>query len=170
MGIRTKTLMAAAIAIAAIMAGCGGSSPSSTSTSASNSQEGSAASAPASDKATFAKEASAACVKKNGETLQEIHDYTEARSKEKLPENVLATKTYKAVMLPNIEAGIGAVREFEPPPADKAKIEKWLAAEEKAVREVRALKQNSSFLQLEKHFAAVGNQLRQYGFTACFYG
>lgn len=175
MGNRTKTLVAAVITAAAVVTGCGGSS-SSTSTSASsssaaNSQEGSTASTtPASDKATFIKEASAACARENGEALQELTDYSEARSKEHLPQSVVSTKTYKAVMLPNVEAGISAVREFKPPPADKAKIERWLALEETAVREVRALKQIKSFQQFEKYFADAGKKLRQYGFTACIYG
>jgi hypothetical protein len=157
-------MMAAVAAIAASAVGCGGGAGGSTS----EAQSGGPSIATSSlDKTEFVKKASAACQREREGLPEEASVYLSKHGSKGLSESVVIANMAKAVMVPTIEAEIAAIRKLGAPAGDEEQIEAILAAQQKALDEVKGLKEAKSIEAILAHFGDANKMLKDYGFTAC---
>ncbi len=157
------TILAAAIASTAIVAGCGDNEDSS-----SASQSGDRTIATSSlDKEAYIKKAEAACEREGKGAIGELESYLNKHSQDGLPQDKLLANAFKATLLPLVEAQIAAIRKLGAPAGDEEEIEALLAAQQEAVDEAQKAKNLNSTGDFEKHFIEATKEFESYGFGAC---
>lgn len=157
---RMTISLAAVVAIAAIAVGCGGGD------SGSATSAGITVTTSSLDKAAFLKKANAACSKEREKLIPAIEAYFKKYAA-KLPENVLIASMAKAAMVPTVEAEIAAVRKLGAPAGDEDEIATILAAQQKAVDQVKTLKKAPSLEAVEGRFHRATKMYEAYGFASC---
>lgn len=197
--IRLSTLLAVAMAIAALAAGCGGGSSGDESGSGkdastgaapagaegptsseglgsregsgpSGSENGTTVTTSALSKAQFVKKANAICRREREELLTGLGTYfNEHKSKGKSPAETFADAN-RAVYLPIIEADIAKIRALGAPDGDEEEIEAFLEAQQEGVEELGEQKEVKSRFQIEAIFKPAGDLAREYGLKDCANG
>lgn len=184
---RLTMLLAIAIAVAGITAGCGSGSddgsssdgsPGTTSegqsgdSSEGQSEGGSDASGGTDgggsiDKATFVKKASAACQQQRQGALERVAAYQAKHRGEGRSEAELTEDALKAVVLSTVAAEVAALRKLEPPSGEEREFEAVLAAVERDLEQAQKSSANSSSDEVEGSFGASSKKLGQFGIPSC---
>jgi hypothetical protein len=145
-----------ALAIATIAAGCGGGSSSSSAGESSSSLT----------KEQFIAKASTICSADRGDIGKQFTTYIKQHQGQGSQEEVFAGMM-KAILLPNIEEDIAKLRALEPPPGDKARIEAFLDAQQKAVDEMSNVKRLSEGPAGERYLEPASRLAKAYGIKSC---
>lgn len=151
-----------------------GSGNSESSGSESNSAEsgnsessGSTAQGSSLSKAEFVEQASAACNEERESLVEELEAYFKHHESDGIPEPVLIANMVRTVILPTVEAEIGAVRAIGAPAGEEQQVEAILAAQQATVDKVKQQKSFKTLEESEAYFRPVSAKMRAYGFTAC---
>jgi hypothetical protein len=153
------TVLLAALAIAAIGAGCG------------DEDSGDSAEANGSlSKAEFVKQASSVCRQERKALAKDMSAYLERQRSKKLPEPVLIANMFKAVFVPVVEAEMAGIRKLGAPAGDEQQIEAILVAEQGAIDKLERLKRAKSIGAFNDYFAPADKKLRAYGLPVCAKG
>lgn len=156
MAARSMIFLCLAIAIAAAAVGCGGSD-----------EDSSAASDSPLTKTEFIKQAEEVCNQARGNLSGAFTAYLKKHENSSLSKEEVFADMMQTVLLPTIEKGIEGLEELEPPPADKARIEAFLVAQQKGVDSMRNLKRLSEGPDGEKYLEPASTLARAYGIRAC---
>jgi hypothetical protein len=163
-------MLAVAIVIAVLAAGCGGGGGSTSTgggstTPEEQSGEGTEATAPA-DKEAFITSASAACKEAREGALERIQAYEKQHKSDGLSEVALGEKSIREVLLATIFAEIEGVRDLAPPAADKEEIEAIVSEMETTYDEAKA-DTKLRYTEIEESFGGSDQKLKAYGLAAC---
>jgi hypothetical protein len=166
---RWMTLLAGAVVIAVVAAGCGdGDSTAGSPDSQSDGGSGGGTVSESSlSKAEYIKKAGAACRREREDLVGEASIYFAKHPSKGKQQGAVVADMARAVMVPTIEAEMAIVRETGAPKGDGKQIEEILRAEQEAVDEVKEQDEVQSIQAVLDYFGAVNNKYRDYGFTSC---
>ncbi len=157
-----RSTVVAIVGLGLVVGGCGSSS-SSTGSAAT-------ATAPAGlTKAQYLAQGNAICTKGQAAQQRAVAAYLKVLhvNPNKQPSKANFAKVAKAVLVPNIQAQITAVRALGAPSGDQQKVTVMLAT---AQQELDKLKKDPAPLETGNPFAAAGKLLHAYGLTDCAKG
>lgn len=149
-------LLAGALTIALVAAGCGGSDDSNSESTASLT------------KAEFVKEGNAICTKGNAKIESEFEAFTKDRnlSENKAPSKVVQEEAAEEILIPLISSQVEELRALGAPEGDEGEVEKILTGAEEAIEEGE--EDPASLLgNGPGKFKEVNKQAREYGLTVC---
>lgn len=153
---RLTILLATAIGLGALLAGCGGGSDSSADTVSTSSLS----------KAQFAKKAEAACTKGRDEILA-----YESPSGTGSSEKVQFQEAVTDSIVPALEGVVDNVRALGAPKGDAPQIEAFLESMEAGIKNLEQEKASmSSLSDVEGPLKDSGKLAREYGIEACSFG
>jgi hypothetical protein len=157
-GKRAIALLAAAVVLASIAAGCGGSEDGTTDTST----------APALTKAEFIKQANGICGRTNKQFEDEFERFAEKETTSQSQElsNAQFREAAETLFIPIVGQQLKEVRALGAPQGDEQQVDKILSSAEKALQEAR---QDPTILFVEGDgpFAEANKLAGAYGLDKC---
>jgi hypothetical protein len=147
-------LLAGALAVALVIAGCGSSSDSSTTASLS--------------KAEFVKQGNAICKAGNKEIEEGFEEFTKENnlSKTKPPSKAIQEEAAETILIPAINNQVEEIRALGTPEGDEGEVDEILTDAEEAVEESE--EDPTSLLGAEPaKFKELNKESREYGLTVC---
>jgi hypothetical protein len=160
-------LLLAAIAIAAMVAGCGGSGDSA------GSGSGATVTTSSLSKGEFVAQASKACQRLRKNLLGRVLAYTqqhESKDPSRAEETALFAGMTKVVLLPTIRKELVALRRLGAPAGEEGEVEALIASEQNAVDSIAKLKHIVSRFEIERYFVESAKLFREYGLAGCANG
>ena len=163
---RLITMLAGALAIAIVAAGCGSSSSDSSSTSSDSSSSDTTATTAALSKAELIKQGDAICTKGNESIETEANEFAKENNvNTKKPTKAQKEEVIVEVVAPDVRRQGEEIAELGVPSGDEAEVEAIVAAVEGAADE---LEETPSLLFGEKNPLAKATKLAgSYGFKVC---
>jgi len=147
-------LLAGALAVALVIAGCGSSDSSSTTASLS--------------KAEFVKQGNAICKAGNKEIEEGFEEFTKENnlSKTKPPSKAIQEEAAETILIPAINNQVEEIRALGTPEGDEGEVDEILTDAEEAVEEGE--EDPTSLLGAEPaKFKELNKESREYGLTVC---